>query len=300
MGFLPEKDKIGIGKIVSFADAKRETCDNRKESIVAKRSDDEKKLLDEVLPNVAAQMRAPLSILHASLQKMIGDSTPLAAQLNQSYHQLLRLAANLSAAEWLADGDCFAELQNGDLVAFCRALSERIAPLAAAQQITWNFECTLRSHIMAYDERLLERMVLNLVSNALKFTPPGGEITLSLRRGKQDVLLSVADTGCGIAEEQLRTLFDRYLHSECMDPAPHGLGLGLPLCNAIAQAHGGRIFAQSQVGVGTKITVALPDRQSMIHQVEEGAFDYTGGFDHVLVELSDALHADAYEWKKSR
>lgn len=299
MGFLPEKDKIGIGKIVIFADAKREAYCNRKESIVAKQSDDEKKLLDEVLPNVAAQMRAPLSILHAGLQKLSGEQAALAAPLNHSYHQLLRLAANLSAAEWLAEGDCFAEMRSADLVAFCRRLSARIAPLAAGQGITWTFECACKSHIMAYDERLLERLVLNLVSNALKFTPAGGAVTLSLRLKKRDVLLSVADTGCGIAEEQLQTLFDRYLHSERMDPAPHGLGLGLPLCSAIARAHGGRIFAQSQVGEGTKITVALPSRESLIQQVDDMAFDYTGGFDHVLVELSDALRSDAYG-KESR
>ena len=71
---------------------------------MTQRSDEEQKLLNEVLPNVAAQMRGPLSVLHASLQKMIQTDMPGTALLNQSYYQLLRLAGNLSMAE-LLDGE---------------------------------------------------------------------------------------------------------------------------------------------------------------------------------------------------
>lgn len=264
---------------------------------MAKRDDEEKKLLNEVLPNVAAQMRGPLSVLHASVQKLIRKNAPGVAQLNQSYHQLLRLAGNLSAAEMLAEEPYLYEQKNGDIVAFCRALSQQLQQLAEGQGIAFSFECACKSHVICYHERLIERLILNLVSNALKFTPEGGKITLSLQLRKNQVLLSVADTGCGISEDKMETLFDRYLHSERMDPQPHGLGLGLPLCRAIAQAHGGRIFAQSQVGAGTRITVALPDWRRDVYEVRDAAFDYTGGFDHVLVELSDALSAHAYEKK---
>ena len=267
---------------------------------MAERGDEEKKLLNEVLPNVAAQMRTPLSVLHASLRKMIRQGAPGADALNQSYHQLLRLAGNLSAAEMLDGKPRVYEEKNGDIVAFCRALFRRLQPLAEGQGIAFSFSCECKRYVICYHERLLERLVLNLVSNALKFTPEGGKITLALQVCKGSVLLSVTDTGCGISEDKMNTLFDRYLHSERMDPAPHGLGLGLPLCRAIAEAHGGRIFAQSQVGVGTRVTLALPDRRKELYEVRDAAFDYTGGFDHVLVELSDALSVRAYRTKKEK
>lgn len=295
---MPENDKFGIGKIVISADANQGVYCVRKESIVAKRSEEEKKLLNEVLPNVAAQMRAPLSVLHAGLQKLLQEDAPGAAQLNQSYYQLLRLAGNLSAAELLDGEPYLSERSNGDIVALCSDLSSRLTLLAKEEGIRFSFVCTQKSHVILYDKRLIERLVLNLVSNAIKFTPAGGTVTLTVQIQERDVLLSVADTGCGISEDKMDTVFDRYLHSERMDPMPHGLGLGLPLCRAIAEAHGGRIFAESQVGMGTRITVALPNEQSPIHRINDVAFDYAGGFDHVLVELSDALSSAAYQKNK--
>ena len=264
---------------------------------MAGRSEEEKKLLNEVLPNVAAQMRGPHSVLHASLQKLIREDAPGVDLLNQSYHRLLRLAGNLSAAELLDQEAYLQEQSNGDIVALCTHLSERLHPLVEAEGLQYHFTCAKNKCVILYSERLIERMILNLVSNAIKFTPEGGSITLSVQVQKQHVLLSVADTGCGISEDRMETLFDRYLHSERMDPAPHGLGLGLPLCRAIAEAHGGRIFAESQEGVGTRITVALPNEQSPVYRVNDAVFDYVGGFDHVLVELSDALGAKAYRKK---
>ena len=163
---------------------------------MAKRSEEEKKLLNEVLPNVAAQMRAPLSVLHAGLQKLLQEDAPGAAQLNQSYYQLLRLAGNLSAAELLDGEPYLSERSNGDIVALCSDLSSRLTLLAKEEGIRFSFVCTQKSHVILYDKRLIERLVLNLVSNAIKFTPAGGTVTLTVQIQERDVLLSVADTGC--------------------------------------------------------------------------------------------------------
>lgn len=261
---------------------------------MTQRSDEEKKLLNEVLPNVAAQMRGPLSVLHASLQKMIQTDMSGTALLNQSYYQLLRLAGNLSMAELLDGEHYLRKRENGDIVVFCRELAEQVGLLAEEQGVTVQFSCAAQSCVIAYDAHLMERLLLNLFSNALKFTDPGGKVTLTVQVHKSDVLLSVEDTGCGMAPEMMSVLFDRYLHSERMDPRPHGLGLGLPLCRAIAEAHGGRIFGESKLGKGTKITVSLPNERGLVQHVRE-SFDYAGGFDHVLLELSDALNTRAYE-----
>lgn len=269
-----------------------------KESAVAKRSETEKKILNEVLPSVATQMRGPLSVLHASLEKLLRQDAPGVAQLNQSYHQLLRLAGNLSAVEILNKETWKLDMANCDLVVFCRKFSERLKSLAEDRGIAFRFETPMDFCVIACDKALLERLLLNLVSNALKFTGPGGTVTLSLHAAEQDILLSVSDTGRGIPAEKMEQLFDRYLHGESMDPTPHGLGIGLPLCRAIAEAHGGRIFAESQVGVGTKVTVALPDKQSVMQTMRAPRFDYAGGFDHVMVELSDALSTKSYEKKR--
>ena len=280
-----------------FADANEKERNAGKELSVAERNEQETRLLNEVLPNIAAQMRAPLSILYAAQQDMISQNAPNAALLNRSYYQMMRLAGNLSAADLLNEDSYLRDESNEDIVAFCARLGERIRPLLEAEGLRFRCVYPQQGCVMLYSESLVERALLNLISNAVKFTPAGGSVTLSVQVQQQDVLLSVSDTGCGIAEDKMDTLFDRYLHSERMDPAPHGLGLGLPLCRAIASMHGGKVFAESRAGRGTRITVVLPILKSPINRVKDTRFDYTGGFSHVLVELSDALGAQAYQVK---
>ena len=140
-------------------------------------------------------MRGPLSVLHASLQKMIQTDMPGTALLNQSYYQLLRLAGNLSMAELLDGEHYLRKRENGDIVVFCRELAEQVGLLAEEQDVTVQFSCAAQSCVIAYDARLMERLLLNLFSNALKFTGPGGKVTLTVQVHKSDVLLSVEDTG---------------------------------------------------------------------------------------------------------
>ena len=112
---------------------------------------------------------------------------------------------------------------------------------------------------------------------------------MELKTAGKQILLSVEDTGRGIEPERLETLFDRCLHESLMDPRPHGLGLGLALCRAIAQGHGGSIMAQSHEGRGSRFTVSLPDRRAENGTVSDVPLDYSGGFNRTLLYLADAL-----------
>ena len=115
-----------------------------------------------------------------------------------------------------------------------------------------------------------------------------------MRKGGGFLWLSVADTGCGMTEDKLETLFDRYLHEGLMDPRPHGLGLGLPLCRRIAEGHGGSILAESRPGQGSRFTVSLPDRRADSGDVSDIPLEYGGGFNKTLLALADALPAKAF------
>ena len=145
----------------------------------------------------------------------------------------------------------------------------------------------------------MERVLLNLLSNAMKFTPGGGQIRVELKTAGETVEITVADTGCGISQELLPTLFDRFRHVEREDPVPYGLGLGLPICHRIISAHEGEMFITSSLGRGTQVTVRIPDRQLPVTQVNTMRFDYAGGFNHTLLELSDALGTWAFRQKEA-
>ena len=105
----------------------------------------------------------------------------------------------------------------------------------------------------------LAQLVDNLVSNAIKFTPAGGEVTIRLLARDGVACLEVSDTGIGVPEAERERLFDRFFRSQsALERQIQGTGLGLYISRAIAEAHGGRIGVQSELGVGTTFVVELP------------------------------------------
>src|SRR5690606_686312 len=109
------------------------------------------------------------------------------------------------------------------------------------------------------DEERLAQLLRNLLENAAKHTPPGTTVTVRLQRSGGSALLTVADSGPGIAAEHLPHIWDRYYRvDKVRSRAAGGTGLGLPIVKYIAEAHGGRVDVASEVGVGTTFTVELP------------------------------------------
>lgn len=252
--------------------------------------------LSLLFPNLAAQLRNTLSTMHLAASQLAPsrqrEQDPAldakAALLDQSYYQLLRLANNLSDAALLRQQGALT-LKDTDLVELVGEVCRRAEPLAAELELTLRFVCSMERHVCAAAPRELERLLYHLLSNAFKFTPAGGTVTVELKTAGKQVLLSVEDTGRGIEPDRLETLFDRCLHESLMDPRPHGLGLGLALCRAIAQGHGGSIMAQSHEGRGSRFTVSLPDRRAENGTVSDVPLDYSGGFNRTLLYLADAL-----------
>lgn len=259
--------------------------------------------LDGVLRQVACQLKQTLGNVHGALEQLAppdrrDEDSQLdreAAALCRSYFRMLRLADNLAAAADM--GAAALPLGNDDIVAECREIMERVEHLADMLGLEVAFHCQKSSHIIAMDVPGIERLLLNLLSNAFKYTPGGGRVSLEVCIAPEQVELRLSDTGCGIPPERLDTIFDRYRQTDRMEPPPHGLGLGLPLCLRIARAHGGRIALSSQVGVGTTVVVSLPNRRVRPQQLHTLAVDYAGGYDHTLLELADALPWEAFTQK---
>jgi signal transduction histidine kinase len=112
------------------------------------------------------------------------------------------------------------------------------------------------------DPDRLKQLLLNLVDNALRYTPPGGVVTLDLERRDGTALLRVSDTGLGIPPEHLSRIFERFYRvDQPRSRKAGGTGLGLAICKWVAEAHGGRIEVQSKPGEGSAFTVTLPVRQ---------------------------------------
>ena len=113
------------------------------------------------------------------------------------------------------------------------------------------------------DIGLMQRVLENLIRNALKYTPRGGKISISLDKRPGCIAVAVADTGCGIAEKDLEKVFDRFYRSEQDDDADSGsAGLGLAIVRRILDLHGSRITVSSELNQGTCFEFALPTRKA--------------------------------------
>lgn len=263
--------------------------------------DSENELLAALFPNLATQLRTALSNVHLAAAQLAPaaarEQDPMldarAALLDQSYYQLLRLVNNLTAAALLSREEPL-PLQDLDVVELVNGICEENASLAHLLGLDLRFSCWMPAHICAVNRGGLTQMIFQLLSNALRATPAGGTVTLELRQAGQLLLLTVTDTGSGIEEGKLATLFDRYLQQDSLCATPHGLGLGLPLCRRTAELMGGGIVVESRPGKGTRFTVSLPDRTTGKSGVSDVALDYSGGFNHSLLALADALPPKAF------
>jgi len=109
------------------------------------------------------------------------------------------------------------------------------------------------------DKNMLKQLLRILVDNAIKYTPDGGQITLGMRREHGCCVLSVSDTGCGIAAEEMPHIFERFYRcDDARKSSPSGHGLGLSIARIITTAHGGKLRVRSKMGAGTTFLVLLP------------------------------------------
>ncbi len=266
-------------------------------------TEEELRLLTEILPNVGTELRDAVSSLYAAMSRLAPETAQEtdpeakknAAVFMHGYCRMLRVIGNLSKAELLAKDDAPA-LRNLDLVGLCRDLCREAEALFELKRVTLTFESDVPGGVLAADEEQVKRLILNLLSNALRYTPEGGTVAVKIKWGERFAHLSVSDTGCGIALEKLDTVFDRFLHTEPLDASPHGVGLGLALCRAIAEAHGGRIVAESAEGEGATFTVSLPRRTVKNAMLRAPRIACAGGLNETLVELSDALPTEAFTY----
>ena len=260
--------------------------------------------INNVLGQVAYQMKETMDTMYAALQRIApidardADETldENAAMLTRNFFRLRRLSANLEEAVNL-DAPSLPITKNDDIIGLCAAVTDRAQHAAKLLGLTLEFKSERSSHIIALDAMRIERLLLNLLSNAFKFTKAGGTVTVEVRVALQNVEICVSDTGCGISSDKMETLFDRYRSFNFPDGTPCGLGLGLPICRKIAQDHGGTVVVLSDEGKGTRVIASLENRKSAVIDMNALVMDYSGGFNRTLMELSDALPRQAFASK---
>ena len=250
----------------------------------------------------ARELREPLSNVLITAQALTPlaarqeDSRDQAARLNRGLIQLMRILNNM------ADANRYLTYSRQAVVNLSAELSEimeKAAALISHTGIRLIYSGLSDPVYTLADREQLERAVLNLLSNALKFTPKDGHILVSAVHRNDLVRFSILNTGEGIPDSVRAHLFRRYLRELTLEDSRYGIGLGMVLVRSAAANHGGTVLVDQPTGSGTRVTMTLavrkaadPMLRSPITQV-----DYAGGYDHTLIELSDCLPLSAFEYR---
>jgi signal transduction histidine kinase len=193
-------------------------------------------------------------------KKYFGDLNPRQVEYSnnilESSNQLLSLINDILDLATIEAGYMQIETQAVDIHALMTGVLTFTRERARNQGLRLQFECPAEIGTILADERRLKQALINLVSNALKFTPSGGTVTLAARRERDQVALVVADTGVGVPREDQARIFEKF---ERGSPGARqsGPGLGLSLVKSFIELHGGRVELNSRPGSGTTVTCYL-------------------------------------------
>jgi len=224
------------------------------------------RLKDEFVSLVSHELRTPLTSIRGYLELALEDSETLTgdqreylAVVQRNSERLLRLVGDLLFVAQVDSGRLTIEHEPSDLAAIARESVLGAEPVAAGRGVGLTIEA--RPSPMEGDPARLAQLVDNLVSNAIKFTEPGGTVTVRVRAEGAAAVLEVSDTGIGIPAEEQEQLFERFFRSSnARRAAIQGTGLGLVIVRAIADAHNGSISMESAERVGTTFRIELPAR----------------------------------------
>ncbi len=220
---------------------------------------------EEFLTTLSHEIRTPLNAVVGWTKILLGRTVE-PAMLERALQVIdrnalaqMRLIDDMLDMARVMSGKLRLELRPVDLAAIAFAAIDVVAPAASAKRIAVRSLVETNAPWVLGDPDRLQQVVWNLLSNSIKFTEPGGSVTVVISMAGGSVQLKVGDTGSGIPAEFLPQMFERFRQQDASANRRHGgLGLGLSLVRQLVELHGGTVAAESTIGMGTTITVALP------------------------------------------
>jgi histidine kinase len=217
----------------------------------------------ELLGDVAHELRTPLSSIRSAMEGLVDGVLPAEPATFQSVQhevaRLQRLVQDLEELSRAEAGQIVLDLRPADIGALLQAAVERLRSQFDDKNVRLHLEIAPALPTVHIDTARIMQVLVNLLGNALQYTPTGGLVTIVARAEGHELLVSVRDTGIGISPEHLPHLFERFYRVDrSRSRAGGGSGIGLTICKHLVEAHGGRIWANSPgVGQGSTFTLAL-------------------------------------------
>jgi len=230
----------------------------------------------EFLANMSHELRTPLNSILGFSELLLDDTSArydasthqkFLSQINTSGRQLLALISDILDLSKVEAGRMTLKLESFSVSDVVGDVLATIEPIATKKRIAIKADVAAAGKLEA-DAGKFKQMLLNLASNAVKFTPEGGMVSMDARRLPEGVEIAVTDTGIGIAQSDIDRLFKEF---QQLDSGPgrrqEGTGLGLALTKRLARLHGGDVRVVSEVGKGSTFTISLPLRPTPSRQL---------------------------------
>ncbi|SNS48746.1 PAS domain S-box-containing protein [Anaerovirgula multivorans] len=266
------------GKMVSVEGIIRDITERRVLEELHRQREGQEKIKTEFFSNISHELRTPLNIILGTQQLLqlylsnmeIEDPTKMKLNkhlktMRQNCNRLIRLVNNLMDITKIDSGYFHLDLHNYNIVMIIESIVSSVKDYVKNKDLSLTFHSDCTKRVIACDTDKIERIMLNLLSNATKFTPGGGKIHIELIHTETAMKIVVEDTGVGIPKDKLNSVFKRFVQVDGSFTRSHeGTGIGLALVKSLVEMHQGTISVESEVGRGTKFIIHLPQ-----HTVED-------------------------------
>ncbi|MBU3181000.1 HAMP domain-containing histidine kinase [Clostridium psychrophilum] len=254
---------------------------------------------EEFIANISHELKTPLNVIFSAIQlfQLYCNNGSLDAKrdtfikyldsMKVNSYRLSKLINNIVDSSKIQAGFFKLNLSTNNIVEVVEDIVMSVTSFTECKGLNIVFDTDVEEKYIDCDPEIIERIVLNLLSNAIKFSDEGNEIFVDIKDKNEFVEISVSDNGIGIEEKNLSTIFDRFKQvDKSLSRNAEGTGIGLSLVKSIVELQGGRIYAQSTFGKGSKFTFTVPSGK--IHEENIVHSNKVKGQDEsIRVELSD-------------
>lgn len=255
------------------------------------------KLRMDFLANISHELRTPINLILSSLQVLDLKMNLLDEEafnyfsrylniVEQNGKRLLKLVNNLIDTTRLESG-CFSyNPKNKDIISYVENICLSVSEFVKSNNLSIIFDTDTEEKLIAFDPDNMERIILNLISNAIKFNKPGGKVEVFISC-KDDIEISVKDSGIGIPEDKIDKIFERFEQVK-NNSRKEGSGIGLNLVKSLVEMNNGSIKVKSDLGKGSKFTIVLPN--TVVNDYSKTSCennDYISNENQISIEFSD-------------